>query len=129
MIRAVAAFLSLGGAAQAELPSPLFCNTVALCQSAGDCVAPDDDPHFVLRQTGGEWLKEASPRGADTWVILGATAQAVLDTAPEGARIAMVEAGATEDGAILLHQHMLEPTALSAEYLRHECRAGDGEAA
>lgn len=126
MIRMATALLATSVGAQADLPSPLFCNTVAICETAESCTAPDTDPHFVLRRTEGEWVMQYSARGSDTWVIAGDTAEDIIATAPEGARVAVIAAGISEDGAVLLHQHMLEPLAISAAFERHECRTSDG---
>lgn len=122
MIRAAAAVLATTLAAQADMPSPLFCMTAETCETADACSALPTQTHFVLRQTDGEWVKQQSARGSETWVVMAASPQAAYEQAPEGARVAVVDAGVTPDGVILLHEHLLEATALSVWFARHQCR-------
>lgn len=133
MIR-TALFLLLGAslvqaakAAQAQdLPSPLFCITVELCQDAETCQPLRNSPPFVLRQTEGEWLMVFAPRGSDAWVIVAETAEEAVAIAPEGARIAAITVGTTPDGRIILHEHLLEDSGLNARFARHWCETSDG---
>lgn len=125
MIRAASLALVLcTTAAQADLPSPLFCITMELCQDDGMCQPHRHSPPFVLRQTAGEWMMVYSPRGSDTWVIVGETAEAVLDSAPEGAQIALIQAGRTPDDRYIVHEHRLSDAALSTPFARHWCETG-----
>lgn len=126
MIRAAAALCARTCAAQADLPSPLFCIAVALCDTADTCTPHRSSPPFVLRATEGEWLMQVSPRGPDIRVHLAGSLTEARDTAPAGALIALVEAGTTAEGAIELREHGLRPGVISANFARHLCTTSAG---
>lgn len=129
MIRTLAAALiALSGAAQADMPSPLFCITVARCETASACQPHRHSPPFVLRQTEGEWVQHFGPRGTDAWVFMAASEQTAHAEAPEGALVALVSAGVTPEGRILLHEHRLEPLALGVSFFRHQCETASADA-
>lgn len=129
MIKATLALVALTVGAQADMPSPLFCITLELCETVTNCQPHRTSQPFVLRQTDGEWVQHYGPRGTDTWVFIAGSADAAHAEAPEGVRVALVEAGETPEGRILLHEHRLEEDALSLHFLRHQCETSSEEAA
>lgn len=126
MIRALTALLALSGAGQADMPSPLFCVTLELCDDAQSCLPMQGNPHFLMRAVEDSWVMQFSPRGTEFWVFFADSPEDALTTAPEGARIVMVAAGILPDGALLFHEHTLEAGRLSAPFGRHACRAEAG---
>lgn len=112
-------------AAYAELPSPLFCRTVEMCQADGECAPMRHQPPFILSHTGGEGLMRRSARGAEAWAVVAPSAEVALANAPLGSLIALINAGETEEGEIALHEHRLEPASLSARYMRHMCETNE----
>lgn len=122
MIRAAAALVASSVAAQADLPSPLFCITTALCSDPDSCEDHRSAPPFVLRQTDGEWFMVVRPRSGEIWVTVGETATQVLANAPEGVRFAMVASGTSADGRLIVHEHLLDAATLSPRFARHLCQ-------
>lgn len=127
MIRALGAVLATTLGAQADMPSPLFCETLAWCETATACQPLRTGPPFVLRQTDGEWVKHLGPRQSDTWVFMATSRETAHADAPEGVQVALVAAGLTSEGAFLFHEHSLEPEAVGLGYFRHQCETGAAE--
>ena len=107
-----------GAMAQDHLPSPLFCNVMEVCDGTGLCEQAPGNTAFVMRQTEDNWLIQYSARSNDVWVIMASSLENAIESAPVGAQVAAVEAGHTEDGAIMLDEYALETATLSA---RHMC--------
>lgn len=119
----LAALLALGGTARGEMPSPLFCVTLELCDTAQSCLPMQGTPHFVMRAVEDTWVMQFSPRGTEFWVFFADSPEAALSNAPEGARIVMVASGSLPDGARVFREHTLERGRLSEHFGRHACRA------
>lgn len=115
-------------AAHADLPSPLFCTPMEMCQTDGTCAPVHDQPPFVLRRTEDAWVMRHSPRGTERWVVMADSVAAARADAPEGALIAVVFAGQTEGGDIILEEHVLRPTTGDEGFTRSHCET-EGAAA
>lgn len=129
MIRAFAAFVSLAGMAQADMPSPLFCITLERCETATDCQPHRHAPPFVLRRTEGEWMMHYGPRGGDIWIFMAPSPEMAQAEAPLGVQVVLLQAGQTPEGALVLHEHRLEDGTLSPAFFQHHCETSrDGAA-
>lgn len=62
-----------------------------------------------------------SPRSAERWVVMADSVASARADAPEGALIAVVFAGQTEAGEIILEEHVLRPTSGGESFIRNQC--------
>lgn len=109
--------------ALADPPSPLLCTRVETCRNTGDCSPLGLSRPFILRQTDGQWVIETHDSAGDVWMMLAPSRHVAETEAPDGVRVALIEAGITPGGDFVLHEHWIHPASLSEGFARHTCEA------
>ena len=69
-----------------------------------------------------------SSRGTERWVVMADSVAAARADAPEGALIALIFAGQTEAGAIILEEHALRPASGGESFTRNQCETEEAAA-